>query len=76
MNTVKIRQQVQEYVDKLSPERLLVAVDFLAYLADRQDNDATEELLKIEGFKEDFAKAKENVKEGKVISVEQLKRKY
>jgi hypothetical protein len=48
----------------------------LAYLADRQDNDATEELLKIQGFKEDFAKAKENVKEGKVISVEQLKRKY
>ena len=76
MNTVKIRQQVQEYVDKLSPERLLVAVDFLAYLADRQDNDATEELLKIQGFKEDFAKAKENVKEGKVISVNQLKRKY
>jgi hypothetical protein len=76
MNTVKIRQQIQEYVDKLSPERLLVAVDFLAYLADRQDNDATEELLKIQGFKEDFAKAKENVKEGKVISVNQLKRKY
>jgi hypothetical protein len=76
MNTVEIRQQIQEYVDKLSPERLLVAVDFLAYLADRQDNDATEELLKIQGFKQDFAKAKENVKEGKVISVEQLKRKY
>ena len=53
MNTVEIRQQIQEYVDKLSPERLLVAVDFLAYLADRQDNDATEELLKIQGFKED-----------------------
>ncbi|MBS9384271.1 MAG: hypothetical protein HEQ24_08525 [Dolichospermum sp. BR01] len=76
MNTVEIRQQIQEYVDKLSPERLLVAVDFLAYLADKQDNDATEELLKIQGFKEDFAKAKENVKEGKVISVDQLKRKY
>jgi hypothetical protein len=76
MNTVEIRQQIQEYVDKLSPERLLVAVDFLAYLADRQDNDATEELLKIQGFKEDFAKAKENVKEGKIISVDQLKRKY
>ncbi|MEY2913213.1 MAG: hypothetical protein RLZZ184_2522 [Cyanobacteriota bacterium] len=76
MNTVEIRQQIQEYVDKLSLERLLVAVDFLAYLADRQDNDATEELLKIQGFKEDFAKAKENVKEGKVISVNQLKRKY
>ena len=76
MNTVEIRQQIQEYVDQLSPERLLVAADFLAYLADREDNDATEDLLKIPGFKEDFDKAKENVKEGKVISIEQLKRKY
>ncbi|KZL51750.1 MULTISPECIES: hypothetical protein [Cyanophyceae] len=76
MNTLEIRQQIQEYVDQLSPERLLVAVDFLAYLADREDNDATEELLKINGFKEDFATAKNNVEEGKVISVERLKRKY
>lgn len=35
MNTVEIRQQIQEYVNKLSPERLLVAADFLAYLAER-----------------------------------------
>jgi hypothetical protein len=76
MNTVEIRQQIQEYVDQLSPERLLVAVDFLAYLADREDNDASEELLKIPGFKQDFAQAKENIKEGKVITIEQLKRKY
>ncbi|WP_353929024.1 hypothetical protein WJM97_11865 [Okeanomitos corallinicola TIOX110] len=53
-----------------------MAVDFLAYLVDREDNDATEELLKTQGFKEDLAKAKKNVEEGKVIFVEQLKRKY
>jgi hypothetical protein len=76
MNTLEIRQQIQEYVDQLSPEKLLVAVDFLAYLADREDNYATEELLKIHDFKADFAKAKKNVEEGKVISVERLKRKY
>ncbi|MDZ8108995.1 MAG: hypothetical protein RMY29_024120 [Nostoc sp. CreGUA01] len=76
MNTVEIRQQIQEYVNKLSPERLLVAADFLAYLAERDDNEATEELLKIEGFKEALAKAKKNVEEGKVISVDQLQRKY
>ncbi|MBD2609994.1 MAG: hypothetical protein FWK04_13010 [Nostoc sp. GBBB01] len=76
MNTVEIRQQIQEYVNKLSPERLLVAADFLAYLAEREDNEATEELLKIEGFKEALAKAKKNVEEGKVISVDQLQRKY
>ncbi|MGF1989204.1 MAG: hypothetical protein RMY62_015215 [Nostoc sp. ZfuVER08] len=76
MNTVEIRQQIQEYVNKLSPERLLVAADFLAYLAEREDNEATEQLLKIEGFKEALAKAKKNVEEGKVISVDQLQQKY
>lgn len=76
MNTVEIRQQIQEYIEQLSPEKLIVAADFLAYLAEREDNEATVELLKITGFKERFAKAKQNVKEGKVISIEQLKRKY
>ncbi|BAZ51345.1 hypothetical protein NIES4103_39940 [Nostoc sp. NIES-4103] len=76
MNTGEIRQRIQEYVDQLSPERLLVAADFLAYLAEREDNDATEELLNIPGFQEAFAKAKNHVESGKVISVDQLKRKY
>jgi hypothetical protein len=73
MNIVEIRQQIKEYVDQLSPDKLLVAADFLAYLAEKDDdeNQATEELLKIQGFKEAFAKAKKNVEEGKVISVEQ-----
>lgn len=76
MNTLELREQIQEYVDQLSQEKLLVAVDFLAYLATKEDNDATEELLKITGFQEDFANARENVKQGKVISVDKLKRKY
>jgi hypothetical protein len=76
MNNPEIRQQVKAYVDQLSAEKLLVAADFLAYLVEKEDNDVTEELLKIEGFKEAFTKARNNVKEGKVISVKQLKRKY
>ncbi len=76
MNTGEIRQQIQEYIEQLSPERLLVAADFLAYLASIENDEATEELLKINGFQEAFIKAKKNVAEGKVISVDQLKRKY
>jgi hypothetical protein len=75
MNTVELREQIQEYIDQLSPEKLLVAVDFLAYLATKED-DATEELLKIVGFKEGFENARNNVQKGNVISVDQLKRKY
>jgi len=76
MNTQELRQQVKEYIDELSPERLLVAADFLAYLAERESNLATEELLLIPGFIEAFNKAKKDVAAGKVTSVEQLKRKY
>jgi hypothetical protein len=75
MNTLELREQIQEYVEQLSPEKLLVAVDFLAYLATRED-DATQELLEIVGFKENFDYARENVKQGKMIAVDQLKRKY
>jgi len=76
MNTQELRQQVKEYIDELSPERLLVAADFLAYLAERESNQATVELLQIPGFIEAFNQAKKDVAAGKVTSVEQLKRKY
>lgn len=76
MSNTDIRQQAKEYVEQLSPEKLLVAVDFLAYLVQRESNEATEELLQIPGFQEAFTKAKKNIAAGKVIPVDQLKRKY
>ena len=76
MNTTDIREQAKEYVEQLSAEKLLVAVDFLAYLLDQDSNEATEELLQIPGFQETFAKAKKYIAAGKVIPVDQLKRKY
>jgi hypothetical protein len=41
MNDIAIRQQAKEYIDRLSPERLLIAADFLAYLSERESNEAT-----------------------------------
>ncbi|OKH39394.1 hypothetical protein NIES2119_06545 [[Phormidium ambiguum] IAM M-71] len=76
MNNTDIRNQAKEYVEQLSAEKLLVAVDFLAYLLERDSNEATEELLRIPGFQETFAKAKKDIAAGKVIPVDQLKRKY
>jgi len=37
----------------LSPERLRVAADFLAYLDERESNDATEELLSIPQYQQE-----------------------
>jgi len=76
MKTQELRQNLKESIDRLSPERLLVAADFLAYLAESESNEATMELLKISGFLEEFNQAQKDVAAGKVISVEQLKRKY
>ncbi len=76
MNVTDIRNQVKQYVDQLSPEKLVVAADFLSYLAERESQEATEELLKIPGFKESFEKGKEDVLEDRLISVDKLKRKY
>jgi hypothetical protein len=76
MSIEEIREQVKDYVDLLSAEKLLVAANFLAYLADKEEIDATEELLNTEGFRSAFRKGQKSVEQGKVTPVEQLKRKY
>lgn len=76
MKTQELRQNLKQSSDRLSPERLLVAADFLAYLEEREINEARIELLKIPGFLEAFNKARTDVAAGKVTTVEQLKRKY
>ena len=40
MNSLEIRHQIEDYLDLLSPDRLLVASDFLAYLAERQEQES------------------------------------
>lgn len=66
MNPTDIRNQIEEYLERLSPDQLLVAADFLAYLVERESNEATEELLQIPGFVEAFEKAKKDVATGKL----------
>jgi hypothetical protein len=44
------REQIYRYVEQLSQERLAVVLDFLSYLVERENSDATEELLAIPGF--------------------------
>ncbi len=68
MSSAELRDRVKEYVDQLSPERLLVAADFLAYLTDRESEEATQELLDIPGFVEAFERGKKEAAAGKVIN--------
>jgi hypothetical protein len=74
MTTTEIRHQIEEYIDRLSPERLKVAADFLAYLAERESQEATEELLNIPGFMESFEKAKQDIAAGNSINWRSIRR--
>jgi hypothetical protein len=66
MNTTQMRNQVKQNIDKLSPEKLIVIAWFLHDLLDDENEDATEELLKISGFESAFEKARQQVIDGKV----------
>jgi len=76
MSARELRRRAKQRIDGLSPERVSVALDFLAYLEEREANEATEELLRIPGFVEEFARAEREIAEGKLTPVEKLRRKY
>ncbi|MEI2581739.1 hypothetical protein [Scytonema sp. PRP1] len=66
MNNTTIREKINQYLDGLSSERLELVADFLAYLADKETEDATQELLDIPGFIESFERGKKDIAENRV----------
>lgn len=67
VSTRELRRQAGQRIKSLSPQRLQVAADFLAYLEERESNQATEELLRIPGFVEAFQKTKKEPAKGKSV---------
>jgi len=67
-------QYIENILRRLSPERLRVAADFLAYLEERESNEATEELLSIPNFREDFQEAVQDFETGDVVSFKSIRR--
>jgi len=67
-------QKIEAILERLSPERLRVAADFLAYLDERESNEATEELLSIPNFKEDFQEAMQDIERGDVVPLKIIRR--
>jgi hypothetical protein len=66
-HTIAIRQTIDQYLNQLSLERLNFVADFLAYLADRENDKATQELLDIPGFMESFQKGEKDIEEGRLV---------
>ena len=71
-NTTSILAEAEQRLRSLSPERLQVANDFLAYLQEREENEATAELLSIPGFEATFCRAVEQVERGEVVRLDAL----
>jgi len=46
------------------------------YLGDLEEEDATEELLRIPGFAEEFDEAQRDIAAGRLTPAEKLRRKY
>lgn len=67
-------QTAERRLRRLSPDRLRVANDFLAYLEEREENEATEELLRLPHFSEAFERAVQQSKIGKVVSFKNIRR--
>ena len=73
-NTSTVLTEAERRLRSLSPERLRVANDFLAYLQDREENQATAELLSIPGFEIAFQCAVEQADAGDIARFEDIRR--
>lgn len=74
MSMTPLLTEATKRLRKLSPERLRVANDFLAYLQEREETDATQELLGIPEFNTAFERARTQVKRGKVVRFDKVRR--
>jgi len=73
-NADALLTEAEHRLYSLSPERLQVANDFLAYLQEREENEATAELLGIPGFEAALQRAAGQVEQGDVVYLEDIRR--
>ncbi len=64
-------EQAQDILHQLSPEKLRVAVDFLAYIRDKESQEATDELLSIPNFEQELQEAEIN--KGEFVSFKEIR---
>jgi hypothetical protein len=74
LQDAELLQDAEGRLRRLSPERLRVVSDFLTYLEEREENEATAELLNIPGFETAFREAIEEAETGEVVPFSQVRR--
>ena len=66
MQKVAIRKEAKKTLDELSEEKLRVAVDFLGYLREKEEMEATYEILSSHELMAQLEEAAKAIKEGKL----------
>ncbi|MEH2239014.1 hypothetical protein [Nostoc sp.] len=69
-----ILQEAEKRLRRLSPERLRVVSDFLAYPKEREENEATAEFLNIPGFEQTLREAMQEAEAGEVVPFGSIRR--
>lgn len=69
METAQLREQIQTHAAQLSTNRLKVALDFIAYLVEKEgsEDEATQELLKIPSFEKELLEAEKEADRGELV---------
>jgi hypothetical protein len=73
MELTEIKNKIHNTVNDLTPQKLIVALDFLQDLQ-RTDEEETQALLSQPDFIEDYRQAKEDIRTGNTISWKDIKR--
>lgn len=71
---IKILQEAEMRLRRLSPEKLRVVSDFLAELEETEQNEATTELLNIPGFEKSLREAIMQAEAGEVVPFDSIRR--
>jgi hypothetical protein len=65
MTTAALKKQAKALIDSMSGPQLRVASEFLAFVKEREVDEATLELLALPGFEESFVRGMRDIKAGR-----------
>lgn len=71
---IAAREKAKEAIETLSDKKALVALDFINYLNEREEWEATEELLSDKDLLMEYKAAREEIKKGNTVKWKSIKR--
>ena len=73
MSTLELKQEAKSIIDRIPARDLRLVREFLAFVASRETNVATRELLAIPGFEKSFVRGVKDIKSNRVKSWRQVR---